>query len=82
MCSQHLLLCNGFGYITVVEISLLSKFTVFFVEEKGELLTEKARYGGENDMIEEKIFKEILESKDGNYVVQAQILASMKPEGW
>jgi hypothetical protein len=33
-------------------------------------------------MIDEKIFQEILESKDGNYIVQAQILANMKPEGW
>ena len=46
LCSQHFFLCNGFGYITVVEISLLSEFSVFFFEEKGELLTEKARYGG------------------------------------
>ena len=30
----------------------------------------------------EEIFDLILDSSDGDYVIQAQILASMKPEGW
>ena len=30
----------------------------------------------------EEIFKEILNSEDGDYIVQAQVLAYMKPSGW
>jgi hypothetical protein len=30
----------------------------------------------------EEIFNEILNSADGNYAFQAQILAGMKPTGW
>jgi hypothetical protein len=30
----------------------------------------------------EEIFKEILKSQDGDYIIQAQILTSMKPIGW
>lgn len=30
----------------------------------------------------EEIFNLILDSPDGDYAIQAQILASMKPEGW
>jgi hypothetical protein len=30
----------------------------------------------------EEIFKEILESQDGDYILQAQVLADMKPTGW
>jgi hypothetical protein len=30
----------------------------------------------------EEIFKEILNSEDGDYIVQAQVLACMKPSGW
>jgi len=30
----------------------------------------------------EEIFDLILDSSDGDYVTQAQVLASMKPEGW
>jgi hypothetical protein len=30
----------------------------------------------------EEIFHEILISEDGDYVVQAQMLADMKPVGW
>jgi hypothetical protein len=32
-------------------------------------------------MIEE-IFNEILETQDGDYIIQAQVLALMKPAGW
>jgi hypothetical protein len=30
----------------------------------------------------EKIFREILNSKDGDYIFKAQVLAAMKPNGW
>jgi hypothetical protein len=29
-----------------------------------------------------KIFNKILNSSDGDYIFQAEILAAMKPEGW
>ncbi len=32
-------------------------------------------------MIEE-IFNEILDSEDGDYIIKAQVLAIMKPDGW
>ncbi len=32
--------------------------------------------------IREDIFRRILNSKDGNYIIQAQVLAGMKPSGW
>jgi len=32
--------------------------------------------------ISEAIVDEILESTDGDYVIQAQILSKMKPLGW
>jgi len=47
-------------------------------EEKGELLTKKV----EAKYVVEKIFKEILNSKDGDYIFKAQVLAAMKPNGW
>jgi hypothetical protein len=36
---------------------------------------------GERIMLEE-IFFEILNSSDGDYVIQAMVLAEMKPNGW
>jgi hypothetical protein len=30
----------------------------------------------------EQIFNAILDSQDGDYIVKAQVLAGMKPEGW
>jgi heptaprenylglyceryl phosphate synthase len=30
----------------------------------------------------EAVFEAILNSSDGDYCIQAQILAAMKPEGW
>jgi hypothetical protein len=30
----------------------------------------------------EEIFNEILDSSDGDYIIQAQVLAIMKPAGW
>jgi hypothetical protein len=30
----------------------------------------------------EEIFVEILKSTDGDYAIQAQVLAGMKPTGW
>jgi hypothetical protein len=32
--------------------------------------------------LEEKIFIEILESEDDDYITKAQVLAIMKPTGW
>ena len=48
------------------------------VEEKGELLTLKI----EGKAMVEEIFTEILNSPDGDYIFQAQVLAAMKPIGW
>jgi hypothetical protein len=33
-------------------------------------------------MVDEEIFLKILDSSNGDYAVQAQILACMKPLGW
>jgi len=33
-------------------------------------------------MVNEEIFEIMLESSDGDYVIQAEILATMKPQGW
>jgi hypothetical protein len=30
----------------------------------------------------DEIFEEILKSQNGDYAVQAEILAAMKPKGW
>jgi len=30
----------------------------------------------------EEIFNEILNSQDGDYIIQVQVLADMKPSGW
>jgi hypothetical protein len=30
----------------------------------------------------EEIFRKILNSKDGDYILKAQVLAAMKPNGW
>ena len=30
----------------------------------------------------EKIFNEILDSEDGDYIIKVQVLAIMKPDGW
>ncbi len=30
----------------------------------------------------EEIFEEILDASDGNYVIQAIVLAKIKPSGW
>jgi|PlaIllAssembly_1097288.scaffolds.fasta_scaffold2287190_2 hypothetical protein len=30
----------------------------------------------------EEIFEEILDSSDGDYVIQAVVLSKMKPAGW
>ncbi len=30
----------------------------------------------------EEVFSEIIASSDGDYAVQAQIVAQMKPQGW
>jgi len=32
--------------------------------------------------VKDAIFKAILHAKNGDYVLQAQLLAAMKPEGW
>lgn len=32
--------------------------------------------------VQNQIFYAIIDSLDGDYILQAQILASMKPEGW
>ena len=32
--------------------------------------------------ISEEIFEAILDSQDGDYIIEAQVLASMKPTGW
>lgn len=37
---------------------------------------------GEVKHMSEEMFQIIFEGSDGNYAVQAQILAAMKPEGW
>jgi hypothetical protein len=47
-------------------------------EEKGEL-PEQTK---EKANMSEEIFNLILTSEDGNYTIQAQILAAMKPIGW
>jgi heptaprenylglyceryl phosphate synthase len=31
---------------------------------------------------EQAVFKAILNAKDGDYILQAQLLAAMKPNGW
>ncbi len=36
---------------------------------------------GAKDVIEE-IFENLLNSEDGDYIFQAQILVAMKPDGW
>ena len=57
-----------------MEISYLSRETQFVFEEKGELLTINM-IEAEN-MIDE-IFENLLDSEDGDYIFQAQILAAM-----
>jgi len=47
-------------------------------EEKGELLTAT----GEAKHMSEEMFETIFEGSDGNYAIQALILAAMKPAGW
>jgi hypothetical protein len=32
--------------------------------------------------ISEEIFEAMLDSQDGDYIIEAQVLASMKPTGW
>jgi hypothetical protein len=32
--------------------------------------------------ISEEIFDAMLDSQDGDYIIEAQVLASMKPTGW
>jgi hypothetical protein len=32
--------------------------------------------------ISEEIFEAMLDSLDGDYIIEAQVLASMKPTGW
>jgi len=63
----------GFG-----NILFKGRKTVLF-EEKGELLTINMIEA--KDVIEE-IFENLLNSEDGDYIFQAQILAAMKPDGW
>jgi hypothetical protein len=46
-------------------------------EEKGELLTAI-----EAGFMIEEIFNTILNSQDGDYIIQAYVLAGMKPAGW
>jgi hypothetical protein len=65
-------------YFGVGNILFKSRKPVLF-EEKGELLTTNM-IEAEN-MIDE-IFESLLDSEDGDYIFQAQILAAMKPDGW
>jgi|PlaIllAssembly_1097288.scaffolds.fasta_scaffold398111_1 heptaprenylglyceryl phosphate synthase len=48
-----------------------------YLRRKEKLLIKN---GGK--IMSEKIFREILNSKDGDYIIRAQILAAMKPKGW
>ena len=35
-----------------------------------------------SENIPEEIFEAILDSQDGDYIIEAQVLAIMKPTGW
>ena len=59
------------------EICLLSLRGGFLFEEKGELLTTI-----EGRLMGEEIIIDIINSADGDYIFQAQVLAAMKPTGW
>jgi len=61
-----------------LEISYLSSKSQILFEEKGELLTAT----GEAKHMSEEMFQTIFEGSDGNYAIQALILAAMKPAGW
>jgi hypothetical protein len=78
---REALLREVFGHcrhIIASEISFLSTASQLRFEEKGELLKLKL----EACNLDEKIFNIILLSKDGDYIIQAQMLADMKPAGW
>ena len=62
----------GFGNI------ILKQYKLTLAEEKGELLTAS----GEVKRMSEEMFQTIFEGSDGNYAIQALILAAMKPKGW
>jgi hypothetical protein len=48
-----------------------------------ELLTTKIRTNAiEVKPMDEKIFNEILNDPDCDYIIKAQVLALMKPAGW
>ena len=64
------------------EISLFKSYSGLIVEEKGELLQLKSRVAIEGRFMVEEIFNEILNSQEGHYIIQVQVLADMKPSGW
>jgi hypothetical protein len=60
-----------------VQYPCLSNSSAFSFEEKENFSTKIRGMG-----VVQEVFNKILNSKDGDYIFQAQVLADMKPKGW
>jgi hypothetical protein len=66
-------------------ITLKPYDTVLVAEEKGKLLNKRKRKKnkkGNKKMIDQEIFEELSESLNGNYALEAKVLAAIMPTGW
>ena len=57
--------------------------TILVTEEKGKLLTKGKKHARkEKKMFDPEIFEELSESLNGDYALEAKVLAAIMPSGW